>query len=436
MGKSQELYKKAKSLIPGGTQLLSKRPEMFLPDQWPAYYSKSKGCEVWDLDGNKYIDMCFMGIGACILGYADPQVNLAAEDALRRGSMNTLNAPEEVELAEMLIDLHPWAQMVRYAKTGGEAMSIAVRIARAKSKKDVVLFCGYHGWHDWYLSANLADDSALDGQHLPGLNPLGVPRGLKGLSLPFYYNDTEGFLKLVAGNENKIGAIIMESVRNDKPDIEFVHAVNDISQRLDVPLVVDEITAGWRLNQGGAHLIYGIKPDVAVFGKGMSNGFPMAAVVGKKEVMQMAQETFISSTYWTDRIGPAASIAAIKKMKDKNVPKHLISTGKKVKEIWTRLAAKHGIAIEVGGIDPLAHFNFKHGPAQALKTLFTQNMLAKGFLATTAFYASYAHKAEHLKKYEKAADESFVSIADAIESGKPESYLNGPVSHSGFKRLI
>ena len=148
MGKSQQLYIKAKGIIPGGTQLFSKRPEMFLPDFWPAYYDKAKGCEVWDLDGNKYIDMSYMGIGTCILGYADEDVDNAVKNGIDKGSMTTLNPPEEVELAELLCNIHPWAGMVRYARTGGEAMTIAVRIGRAKTEKDLVLFCGYHGWHD------------------------------------------------------------------------------------------------------------------------------------------------------------------------------------------------------------------------------------------------------------------------------------------------
>jgi glutamate-1-semialdehyde aminotransferase len=177
-GVGQRLYTQAKTRIPGGTQLLSKRPEMFLPDQWPSYYSRARGVEVWDLDGNKYIDMSYNGIGACVLGAADPDVDEAVKAAIDAGSMSTLNAPEEVELAELLCELHPWAEMVRYARSGGEAMAIAVRIARAKTRRDRVAFCGYHGWHDWYLAANLAEEKALDGHLLPGLEPTGVPRGL------------------------------------------------------------------------------------------------------------------------------------------------------------------------------------------------------------------------------------------------------------------
>jgi len=435
MGRSQDLYKKAKQLIPGGTQLLSKRPEMFLPDQWPAYYSKAKGCEIWDLDGNKYLDMSYMGIGACILGYADSDVNAAASQAIKNGSLTTLNAPEEVELAELLIELHPWAKMVRYAKTGGEAMAIAVRIGRAKSKKDLVLFCGYHGWHDWYLAANLADDSSLDGHLLPGLKPLGVPRSLQGLSQPFIYNDTEGFLKLIKQHQSQIGVIVLESIRNSQPDDEFIKTIQRIATEHGIVLVVDEITAGWRLNNGGAHLLFGLEPDIAVFGKGISNGFPMAAIIGRREVMETAQDSFISSTYWTDRIGPAAAIAAIKKMKSRSVYKHLILIGLKVKKGWQAVADQHGLEIEIGGIDPLGHFTFKHQQPLVIKTLFTQQMLEKGFLATTAFYASYAHNDDNTDKYLKAADQSFAFIKSAVDCGQPERRLKGPVCHSGFKRL-
>lgn len=435
MGKSQDLYKKAKKMIPGGTQLLSKRPEMFLPELWPAYYQKSKGCLIWNLDGKKYIDMSLMGVGACILGYADPDVNKVVKKVVDNGSMSTLNAPEEVELAELLIKLHPWAQMVRYARTGGEAMAIAVRIARARAKKDIVLFCGYHGWHDWYLSANLSDDRSLDGHLLPGLAPLGVPRVLKEQALPFNYNDTEGFLKLSDQYKDKIGVIVLEAIRNVKPKKEFIKAIKSFAVKNKVVFVVDEITSGWRLNVGGAHLLYGIKPDIAVFGKGMSNGFPMAAILGKKDVMGVAQDSFISSTYWTDRIGPAAAVSTIRKMLRINLPKYLVGNGQKIKAGWRKCSEKHGLKIEISGIDPLPHFEFQYKDPLVLKTLFTQYMLEKGFLASTGYYASYAHKNTHINVYLKAIDETFHSISCAIDSGNPKRYLKGPVCHSGFKRL-
>ncbi len=435
MGKSQDLYKKAKTLIPGGTQLLSKRPEMFLPDLWPSYYEKAKGCEIWDLDGNKYVDMITMGIGACILGYADDDVNNAVKAVIDKGSMSILNAPEEVELADLLCSLHPWAGMVRYTRGGGEAMTVAVRIARAKTKKDKVLFCGYHGWHDWYLSANLAEDNALDGHLLPGLAPRGVPRALQGSSYPFVYNDTKGFRELLDKYKNEIGVIVLEAIRNTEPEKDFINAIMDASRELGIVFVVDEITSGWRMNLGGAHLLYGMEPDIAVFAKAISNGFPMGAVIGKKPVMEAAQETFVSSTYWTERIGPTAALATIKKMKDKNVPQHLVATGKKIQEGWKTVAEKNGLPVEISGIYPLGHFNFIYKEPLVLKTLFTQLMLEKGFLASTAFYASYAHKEEHVNEYLKAVEETFSFIAQAVKKGNPENFLKGPVCHSGFKRL-
>ena len=435
MNSGVALYNKAKKLIPGGTQLLSKRPEMFLPDFWPAYYDKAKGCEVYDLDGNKYIDMSIMCVGASILGYADDDVDSAVINCIKKANISSLNAPEEVELAELLLELHPWADMVRYARGGGDGMSVAVRIARAYSRKDIVLFCGYHGWHDWYLSANLSDDSALDGHLLPGLSPRGIPRHLKGSSYPFYYNDARGFLELYNKYKGNIGAIVMESIRNDEPEAEFIQTIKDVSKKDKIPLVVDEVSAGFRLNVGGAHLVYNIEPDIAVFAKAISNGYPMAAIIGKKEVMQAAQDSFISSTYWTDRIGTVASIAAINKMIKHNVPNHLRKCGKSIQEGWKNLAEKNHINIHVGGVYPLSHFSFEYDNPLVLKTLFTQLMLEKGFLAATGYYASFGHKDEHIRKYLKATDEVFEFISNNLKEGNPKKYLKGPVCHSGFKRL-
>ena len=262
-GKGQLLYKRAKEIIPGGTQLLSKRPEMFLPDQWPAYYSSAEGCEVTDLDGNTYLDFSLMGVGSCILGYNDPDVSAAVIEAIKSGNMATLNVPEEVELAELLLGLHPWADMVRYARTGGEAMSIAVRLARAASGNDVVLFSGYHGWSDWYIAANIADDASLDGHLLSGLQPAGVPRTLNRTAVPFRYNDVEAFNSVLDKYNGKIGAIVVESIRNDMPTSEFLEAIHNAAGKHGIPLIVDEITAGFRLNIGGAHLVTGWNPDIS-----------------------------------------------------------------------------------------------------------------------------------------------------------------------------
>lgn len=432
MGKGQELYIEAKKIIPGGTQLLSKRPEQFLPELWPAYYEKAKGCEIWDLDGNKYIDMSYMGIGTCTLGYADDEVDDAVINAIHKSNMTTLNCPEEIELARKLIELHPWAEMVRYARGGGDAMSIAVRIARAATGKDIILFSGYHGWHDWYLSANLTDNQALDGQLLPGLSPKGVVRGMVGTSYPFFYNNKKEFIGLINKYSDRIGGVVLEAVRNIDPEPDFFEVIESETSKLNIPLIVDEVSSGFRINTGGAHLKLGLNPDIAVFAKGMSNGYAMAAVIGKKKFMDAAQDTFISSTYWTERIGPAAAIATINKMLKYNVQDHMIECGKKIQRGWTELAIKNDISIHVGSLYPLSHFDFNEN-SLINKTLFTQEMLFRGFLATNSYYACFAHKTEHIESYLSAVDEVFHFISKVKTN--PEKYLKGPICQSGFKRL-
>lgn len=435
MGKSQDLYWKAKKIIPGGTQLLSKRPEMFLPDLWPAYYQKAKGCRVWDMDGQEYIDASYMGIGANVLGYADDDVDDAVRQAVENGNMCTLNAPEEVELAEKLIELHPWAEQVRYAKTGGEALAIAVRIARAYAQKDVVLFCGYHGWSDWYLAANLNTDAALDGHLLKGLKPAGVPRGLLSTSFPFTYNDTQHFLELVQKHRGRIAAVVLESIRNIYPEREFLQTIREVTKKENIVLIADEVSAGFRLNCGGAHLVLGIEPDLAVFAKALGNGYPMSVVLGKSRYMESAQSTFISSTYWTERIGFCATMATIKKYQSNQVEKHLKQIGEMVQSGWANAADQMGVKIHVSGIPPLAHFEFDCEDALAVKTYFTQEMLKKGFLATNAFYASYAHAMEDINAYLAAINSVFKKISQIQDSGDIHMCLEGSVCQTGFERL-
>jgi glutamate-1-semialdehyde 2,1-aminomutase len=435
MGKGQQLYIQAKKRIPGGTQLLSKRPEMFLPELWPAYYSKAKGVEVWDLDGNRYIDMSTNGIGACILGAADPDVDAAVKQAIDAGSMSTLNAPEEVELAELLCEIHPWADMVRYARSGGEAMTVAVRIARACTGRNKVAFCGYHGWHDWYLSANLSAEKALDGHLLPGLEPAGVPRGLLGTALPFRYNHLEELKAIVDNHRSDLAAIVMEPIRDHEPDHGFLEGVREIASKTGAVFIVDEVSAGFRLNTGGAHLLFNIEPDIAVFAKAISNGYPMAAIIGRASVMEAAQGSFISSTSWTERIGPTAALATIRKHKKHDVSNHLIRIGKIIQNGWRKAANQAGLSIEVGGIYPLSHFAIQHEQGQAAHTFFAQVMLEKGFLVSRAFYATYAHRDEHVENYLSAVTESFTIITEAMKTDTLLTALKSPVVHTGFKRL-
>ncbi len=436
-GNGQKLYKKAKTIIPGGTQLLSKRPEMFLPDFWPAYYSKAKGCKIWDLDGNEYIDVSYMGIGANVLGYANDEVDEAAKNAIDNGGMCTLNAPEEVYLAEELLKLHPWAGSVRYAKAGGEAMALAARIARAYTQKDIILFCGYHGWHDWYLSANLSNKNALNDQHIAGLEPLGVPSGLAGTNLPFHYNNIDEFEELMSRHKGKIAAVVMEPVRNDYPEKDFLKKIREMTSQENIVLVFDEITAGFRVCAGGSHKILGVEPDIAVFAKGLTNGYPLSAVLGRKEIMEASQGTFISSTFFTERIAFAAALKNVELYQKYKVWEKQLEYGEMVQNGWKKAAEKHSLKIDVGGIAPLGHFAIIGEESSLVyKTFFTQEMLKRGYIANTAFYTSYAHSPEIINAYLDAVDEVFAMIAELISSGKKvEDSLEGDICHTGFGRL-
>jgi len=433
--KGLALQERGKKRIPGLTQLLSKRPDMFAPGVWPGYYSHAKGCEVWDLDGNKYTDMSISGIGANVLGYCDPDIDNAVRSAIERGVSSSLNCPEEVLLADLLCTIHPWADMVRYARSGGEAMAVAVRIARAHTGRDKVAFCGYHGWHDWYLAANVGTEDAL-GEHLiAGLDPRGVPKALAGTALPFRYNQIDELKAIVTLNRRDLAAIVMEPIRNEPPAEGFFDEIRRIADECGAVLIIDEISAGFRLNTGGAHLTMDIKPDIAVFSKAMGNGYAIAAILGKSGVMQSAQTTFISSTNWTERIGPTAAIATIQKHARLNVGDHLVAIGTAVQNGWTKAATTHGLPIHVGGIAPLSHFSFETSEPLAVKALFVQMMLEHGFLASTSFYSMYAHKSEHVSSYLTAVNEVFGEIADMIRTGTVSEHLIGAPATSGFKRL-
>ena len=433
MGTGQKLWKRAKQVIPGGNMLLSKRAEMFLPEQWPAYFSKAKGCEVWDLDGNKYIDMSIMGIGTNTLGYGHPEVDEAVRQTITAGNMSTFNCPEEVYLAEKLLELHPWAQMVRLARSGGEANAIAIRIARAASGKDKVAVCGYHGWHDWYLSANLGDDENLAGHLLPGLEPNGVPRNLRGTVFPFNYNNFSELEALV--NMHDIGVIKMEVVRNKGPDEGFLQKVRKLATDRGIVLIFDECTSGFRQSFGGLHKLHGVEPDMAMFGKALGNGYAITATIGRREIMEAAQSTFISSTFWTERIGPSAALKTLEVMERIKSWETISTIGLQIRERWQQLAETHGLEIDHWGLPALTGFSFRSDNALAYKTLITQEMLAKGYLAGNSVYVCTEHTLDVIEGYFAELDPVFGMIKQCEEGRNVLGLLNGPVCHGGFKRL-
>lgn len=435
MGTGQNLYKKAKTLIPGGTMLLSKRPEMFLPEHWPSYFDRTKGCQVWDLDNNQYLDMYIMGIGTNSLGYSHPKVDEAVQRVVAKGNMSTFNCPEEVALAEKLVELHPWGDMVRFARSGGEANSIAIRIARAAAGKDKVAICGYHGWHDWYLSANLASDKGLDGHLLPGLDPAGVPRHLEGSVVPFNYNNLDELKEIVRENPD-LGVVKMEVSRNMGPAEGYLEGVRELCNQHGIVLIFDECTSGFRETYGGLHKKYGVEPDMCMFGKAMGNGYGITAVLGKRSVMEAAQKTFISSTFWTERIGPTAALATLEVMKEEESWKTITQQGEKITKRWQQLGQKLALPLNTAGLSALTSFSIASDNWLKYKTYITQEMLKKGILAGHCVYVCIDHTDEVIDQYFQAFEPILTKVAGFEKDGiDVAQHLDGPVCHGGFKRL-
>ena len=434
---TQDAYRHAKERIPGGVQLLSKRPEMMAPDVWPAYASESRGCETWDLDGKHYYDFTGTGIGACLLGFRDPDVTAAVRRRVNLGSMSQLNYVDEVTLADLLCEIHPWAEQARFARCGGEICAIAARIARATTDRSVIAFCGYHGWQDWYLAANLGESDALRGHLFPGLDPLGVPRELRGTAYPFTYGNRQEYQAILDQHGDRLAAVIMEPCRYEDPEPGWLEFVRDGAHTHGALLIFDEITIGWRLHRGGSHLRFGVNPDMAVFAKALGNGHPAAAVIGTRAAMDGAHSSFISSTYWTEGVGPAAAVATLRKMMRLDVPTYVAHIGQQVKDQWRTLADRHGLpVITDNGYACMAHFRFDGELANEMKTLYTQWMLQKGFLSGGYIYPSLAHTEKIVALHGQAVDETFGQIADARRAGKVKEALAGPPAHTGFRRLL
>ncbi len=433
MGQGQDLWRRAKRVIPGGNMLLSKRAEMFLPEQWPVYFSRAKGCRVWDLEGRELIDMSIMGIGTNLLGYGHPEVDAAVAATVAAGNMSTLNCPEEVWLAERLVSMHPWAEMARFARSGGEANAIAIRIARAATGRDTVAICGYHGWHDWYLATNLQNDSGLEEHLLPGLEPNGVPRALAGTVQPFSFNRLDQLENIAASHS--LAAVKMEVQRTRPPDPGFLEGVRELCNRRGIVLIFDECTSGFRETFGGLHLKYGVEPDMAMFGKALGNGYAITATIGRRAVMEAAQSTFISSTFWTERIGPSAALKTLEVMERERSWEKVTAIGLELRRRWQEMADRHNLIIQHNGLPALTGFSIQSNKALEYKTLITQEMLRQGYLAATSCYTCLAHTSDVIEQYLEKLDGIFALIAECESGRSVDALLEGPVCHGGFKRL-
>ena len=433
----QKLWKRAKNIIPGGNMLLSKRPEMYLPNKWPTYYSKAKDCYVWDVDNVKYTDLSLMSVGTNILGYANSKIDNAVIKSIKKSNMSTFNCPEEIYLTEKLLDMHPHFDMARYARTGGEANSIAIRIARASSGKDKVAICGYHGWHDWYLSANHNSNEKkgiLKDHLLAGLSTSGVPRNLKNTTYPFLFNDYKKLEEIC--NKNKIGVIKMEIFRNFPPKSNFLKKVRNLANKKNIVLIFDECTSGFRETFGGLHLKYKVNPDICILGKALGNGFPITTILGSKKIMEAAQNTFISSTFWTERSGYVAGLKTLEEMKRIKSWNIISKQGRKLKLKLAKLGQKHKLKLKISGLSSCPSFIINSDKWVKYKTYISQELLIKKILGANTTYLSISHNDKIINRYINCLDKIFSKIRKCENNDLDiDKILNSDVCHTGFKRL-
>ena len=429
-------WKEALKLIPGGNSILSKRPERYAGKKWPTYFSKSHGCKIWDLDGNLFIDMAQMGIGSSTLGYNNKYVNKAVKKIIDKGISTTLNAPEEVELAKKLIKLNPGYKGVKFARSGGEAMALAVRIARAFAKKQKIAFSGYHGWFDWYLATNLEDNKNLNEHLLEGLSPKGVYPGLVKSIFPFKYDDPKNFLETIKKNKD-IGIVIVESARYDYPKKEFVSLINKVCREKNLILICDEITSGFRICNSGAYKVVGFKPDIIVYGKGLGNGFAISAVVGKSKIMKNSTNSFISSSNWSERVGFVAANKTLDYFAKKKVWNHLNRMGLLIYKEWKNIFSELDLKISVSNFLPLVTMKLNYGELNNyILTYFIQDMLKKKYLVSASIYVSEAHTRKIIIKYIKECKKTFKKISILLKNKQLKNSIKiNDLRTDAFKRL-
>lgn len=402
MNKNKTLWKKSKKIILKGNSLFSKNPENYAED-WPAYFEKAKGCQIWSIDGKKYTDFSYMGIGTNILGYSNSEIDSYVSKVINKGTMSTLNCVEEVSLAEKLIKMHNWSAMCKFTRTGAEASAVAIRIGRIFSKKNKIAICGYHGWHDWYLSVNLKEKKELDTHLIKNLNVDGVDKNLRNSSVSFKHNDLDSFKKMVKRN-NDIGVVIMEVERFEEVDKKFLQYIRNYTKKKQITLIFDECTSGFRQTFGGLHLKYNINPDICILGKALGNGYPINAVVGKKQVMSRAEKSFISSTFWSDRVGPAAALKTLEIMEKERSWVRLKKLGAFFKNRFKLILSKHNIEGDIIGNGSLLQFKLKNISDEDLKKYLASEMLKHNILASNVIYLSVAHNEKLLEKYFKHLD--------------------------------
>jgi len=435
--RSLELYEQADALIPGWTQLISRRADQFAHGVSPIYAQHAKGSKFTDVDGRQYIDWV-NAVGAVVLGHADDTVDNAVIEQIRKGSIYTLNSPLELELAEELNATLPSSQMVRYTKAGGEACAVAVRIARGSKGRDLILFSGYHGWTDWYQAANFGVDPESGEYPFAGIEPTGIPNVLAGTAVPFKYGDLQDLERLLNTHSGNVAAIMMEPMRSDLPPKDYLEGVQRLAKAHDVVLIFDEISCGFRLAVGGVQAYLGVTPDMTVLSKSMSNGYPMGAVVGSREVMAPAKHMFISSQYWSDCVGLSASLTTIRELKRRGAQTRFEEIGEQLRTALNGAINNAGLEGECTGVyaNPVLSLTLPEGDERKVATLFIQEMAKQGIHCQLSFKATLAHSSEDIERTGEAAARALTKVKEGLENDALDELLEVDLKKEPFRRQV
>ncbi|MCP4634078.1 MAG: aminotransferase class III-fold pyridoxal phosphate-dependent enzyme [candidate division Zixibacteria bacterium] len=420
---SENYLRRAEGLIPAYTQTLSKGPTQFVRGHSPIYLARGEGSHVFDVDGNEYIDYP-LGLGPVTLGHNYPAVTEAMERQMHDGLTYSLMHPMEVELAEMLCEIIPCCDSVRYSKTGSEVTSAAIRIARAYNGREIVASQGYHGWHEWYAVTTERDH--------------GIPKVMKNYIETFNYNDIDNLKAIFEKHPDNVSCVIIEPVSVEEPTDNFLEQVRELCDHYKAVLIFDEIVTGFRIALGGAQEYYGITPDLATFGKGMANGMPLSVVVGKKEIMSACEKAFFSTTFGGEVLSMVACSATIREMKKKNVIDHLWRMGKKLQDGYNDLTDKYSIPSKCIGLAPHNAFTFTDESGEVsypLKSLFLRETIKRGVLFSGVQNFCFSHTVEDIENTLRAVEESFEFISEILKTGRLESEIGDKVIRPVFRNL-
>jgi glutamate-1-semialdehyde aminotransferase len=422
--RSRELLARARKVIPTASQTFSKCPTQFIQSTAPNFIARGAGSHVWDVDGNEFIDYP-MALGPIILGHNDPDVTAAVVAEMANGTAFSLPHALEVEVAEMLVEMIPCAEMARFGKNGSDVTAGAVRAARAFTGREQIACCGYHGWQDWYIGTTTRNG--------------GVPKAVQELTHPFEYNNLESLEQLFAKFPEQIAAVILEPIGVIEPRADFLPGVAALAKKNGALLIFDEIVTGFRVALGGAQEFFGVTPDLAAFGKAMGNGFPIAAVVGRRDVMEIFDEIFFSFTFGGETAALAAARATMKKLRDAKVIEHIWSKGRQLTDGIRFLANEFGLNeyIEILGQPPRTVFRFKDQAGQEsllVKSYFQQECLRRGILFSGGQNICFAHGDAEIDYTLRVYRTVMEMLRDAFKKGDLASRLEAPMIQPVFRR--